>query len=293
MAGANNAQMKAAGWKARDITKARAERGKLSHDAMRASGFAPKKGFEPATRAKPAAKAESGAPAGWKAAARGEGGDARRAATAARGDYLRGQAAAAGQAKRADLAGRGARDLGASMLAGRKAAAATERSERAAGAAAMLAKNKAAAGKARRGELAGRGLRDVAGAMMARRKATAKPSLSRAMDNFRSQAHAAMDRYYTGSSKPRLEFQEGDKYIRVVRNDGVSKSAHSFIEKAKRDVFKPDGWKRPAKGARGNIYRGVELTDMGSVKYTDRYNHQVAKGFADRAAWIRKKAAGG
>lgn len=175
MAGANNAQMKTAGWKARDVTKQRAEHGRLSHAVMEASGAKPRKGFEPAARAKPGAKAESGAPAGWKAAARGEGGDARRAATAARGDYLKGQAAAAGQAKRADLAGRGARDLGASMLASRKAAAATEQSERAAGAAAMLAKNKAAAGKARRGELAGRGLRDVAGAMMARRKAAARP----------------------------------------------------------------------------------------------------------------------
>ena len=39
MAGANNAQMKAAGWKARDVTKQRAISGKLSHDVMSRAGF--------------------------------------------------------------------------------------------------------------------------------------------------------------------------------------------------------------------------------------------------------------
>jgi len=62
MAGANNAQMKAAGWKARDVTKQRAISGKLSHDVMGRAGFKPKKGMDP--RAKNVAP-----PSGWAAAA--------------------------------------------------------------------------------------------------------------------------------------------------------------------------------------------------------------------------------
>lgn len=50
MAGANNAQMKAAGWRAADITKQRAEHGKLSHDVMVKAGHAPKKGTDPGGR---------------------------------------------------------------------------------------------------------------------------------------------------------------------------------------------------------------------------------------------------
>lgn len=56
MAGANNAQMKAAGYRARDITKARAERGKLSIARMAGMGFRRKE-----KKASP--------PAGWRAAA--------------------------------------------------------------------------------------------------------------------------------------------------------------------------------------------------------------------------------
>jgi hypothetical protein len=50
MAGANNAQMKSAGWRASDITKARAERGGLSHSTMVRDGFPPKKGADPGGR---------------------------------------------------------------------------------------------------------------------------------------------------------------------------------------------------------------------------------------------------
>jgi hypothetical protein len=52
------------------------------------------------------------------------------------------------------------------------------------------------------------------------------------------------------SGYPKLETQAGKKYIRVVRDH----SAHAFIEIATGDVLKPDGWKRPAKHARGNIF---------------------------------------
>lgn len=48
----------------------------------------------------------------------------------------------------------------------------------------------------------------------------------------------------------------GKKFIRIVASqyNGKSRSAFAFIDIATGDVLKPDGWKRPAKGARGNIY---------------------------------------
>lgn len=49
MAGANNAQMKAAGWRAADVTKARAIHGQLSHAVMEQAGYKPKAGYQSQT----------------------------------------------------------------------------------------------------------------------------------------------------------------------------------------------------------------------------------------------------
>ena len=46
----------------------------------------------------------------------------------------------------------------------------------------------------------------------------------------------------------------GHKYARIVRDDGSSRSVFCFVNKATGDILKADGWKGPAKGARGNIY---------------------------------------
>lgn len=214
MAGANNAQLKRAGWKAKDITKARATVGKLSHGALREAGYTPKAYSHAAKQIGAERK-----PKGW----------------------------------------------GAGMSASEKAAARAGRE-------AFVARREA--GKARRAELAGRGLRAITSSMLARRKADAQPSLEKSLGRFRDNVHAAFDRYYGRSSAsrvPRLEFQEGGRYIRVVRNDGTSRSAHSFIDKATGDIYKAASYKAPAKGVRGNIHRGeFGLTDMGSVQYAAR-----------------------
>lgn len=113
MAGANNAQMKARGWKAADITKQRAVSGKLSDAVMRAAGHTPKKHSHAAKDI--GAEKKAAAPKGWgshlgagdKAAAR----DARAAFVA-------------GKARRGDLTRRGLRAVTTAMLANRKAAAA-------------------------------------------------------------------------------------------------------------------------------------------------------------------------
>ena len=55
------------------------------------------------------------------------------------------------------------------------------------------------------------------------------------------------------------------KYVRVIRTDshGSGRSVHCFVEKATGNIYKPDGWKGPARNfVRGNIYRDDRMTWM-------------------------------
>ena len=47
----------------------------------------------------------------------------------------------------------------------------------------------------------------------------------------------------------------GVKYVRIVKSsvNGSSSSAFAFLDR-EGNVYKPDGWKRPAAHVRGNIY---------------------------------------
>jgi len=62
--------------------------------------------------------------------------------------------------------------------------------------------------------------------------------------------------YPTRPSVPVLEIDTAipGKYIRLVKVDGLSRSAFGFVSTLNGDVLKADGWKRPAKGVRGNIF---------------------------------------
>lgn len=58
-----------------------------------------------------------------------------------------------------------------------------------------------------------------------------------------------------------LSTMAGVRYVRIVRthvaSDGVTtgqRSVHCFVDKTNGDVLKAEGWKKPAKHARGNIY---------------------------------------
>jgi hypothetical protein len=46
----------------------------------------------------------------------------------------------------------------------------------------------------------------------------------------------------------------GKKYLRVEQNNGTQTSVYCFVDKSNGDILKADGWKRPAKHARGNIF---------------------------------------
>ena len=61
--------------------------------------------------------------------------------------------------------------------------------------------------------------------------------------------------------------QEGRKYIKIVdgyvQDNGEleSRSVVAFIEKTTGDVYKPAGWKAPAKGVRFNLYKDIDYLE--------------------------------
>jgi len=56
-------------------------------------------------------------------------------------------------------------------------------------------------------------------------------------------------------SPPEVSIEPGTKYARiVVTSPGPQRSAYGFIDLTTGDLLKADGWKKPAKHARGNIY---------------------------------------
>ena len=78
------------------------------------------------------------------------------------------------------------------------------------------------------------------------------------------------DAGYTHASPTISVAKGGRKYAKVLRSDTAQTSVHSFVDKATGEIFKPAGWKAPAKHARGNIYdnAGVgALTYSGGILY--------------------------
>jgi len=56
------------------------------------------------------------------------------------------------------------------------------------------------------------------------------------------------------STVPTISVTFGPEYARIISDDGECFIAYSFIDMSNGDVLKPNGWKRPAKHARGNIF---------------------------------------
>lgn len=79
--------------------------------------------------------------------------------------------------------------------------------------------------------------------------------------------------HYENLEPPVVYPEEGLKYIRIVSEDGNGSSRYSyaFIDKSNGDVLKCEGWKKPAKHARGNLFsasNGMEaIGPNGYVKY--------------------------
>jgi len=58
-------------------------------------------------------------------------------------------------------------------------------------------------------------------------------------------------------------FTKGRKYIKVIRDSGVQKSVHCFVNMVNGDVLMASSWKSPAKHARGNVFD--ENNGLGSM----------------------------
>lgn len=55
-----------------------------------------------------------------------------------------------------------------------------------------------------------------------------------------------------------FEFTEGNKFYKIIKVDN-QRSVHAFVDKITGDLFKPSGWNAPAKGARFNLLKDMEL----------------------------------
>ena len=67
-----------------------------------------------------------------------------------------------------------------------------------------------------------------------------------------------------------FETMTGRKYVRVVRTDGNSRSAHCFVSMETGEVFMTASWKKPAKHARGTIYT-TDPKEYGVGQYGAHY----------------------
>jgi hypothetical protein len=68
---------------------------------------------------------------------------------------------------------------------------------------------------------------------------------------------------------PSIELMVGPKYARIVRVSPGERSAYGFIDLATGDLLKSDGWKKPAKGVRGNMFAANPLA--GCTAYGMQY----------------------
>lgn len=52
---------------------------------------------------------------------------------------------------------------------------------------------------------------------------------------------------------PKHSAEFGKKFVRIVQENNGQRSAYCFID-ADGNIYKCDGWKRPAKGVRGSLF---------------------------------------
>jgi hypothetical protein len=72
-----------------------------------------------------------------------------------------------------------------------------------------------------------------------------------------------------------LSFDTGGKrYLRVVENRAAQRSVFCFIEIETGNILKADGWKTPAKGARGHILDANHSIGRGISEYGATYRYR-------------------
>ena len=82
-----------------------------------------------------------------------------------------------------------------------------------------------------------------------------KSDLDAAVKAYVASTQKVVDHFWK-SSKHTVGTDNGPKYIRLWQADsGGSKSALGFIDKTTGFLLKSDGWKKPAKGPRGDVFK--------------------------------------
>lgn len=75
-----------------------------------------------------------------------------------------------------------------------------------------------------------------------------------AFEGFVAGAQAKVAAQYGADANPKITYEAGRKFVRIVSETHGSRSAFCFVEIETGDVLKCAGWKAPAKGKRGNIF---------------------------------------
>lgn len=86
-----------------------------------------------------------------------------------------------------------------------------------------------------------------------------------------SEFHAALNRYvayvqditdvymrehFSSLASPKIRIELGSKNVRVIKDEGHTRSVHTFVRIADGAILKAAGWKAPApRGVRGSIYK--------------------------------------
>lgn len=83
------------------------------------------------------------------------------------------------------------------------------------------------------------------------------PAFDAAFEKFTLALQAIMDKTFTAPRREIVVDKGGRRYVRVsthIVGVELSKGAYCFVEKETGNILKPDGYKTPAAGTRGNIY---------------------------------------
>lgn len=65
--------------------------------------------------------------------------------------------------------------------------------------------------------------------------------------------HESIEKLKNGESDYHFFIEEGRKYHKVIMDANGSRSVHAFVDKKTGEVYKPAGWKSPAKGVRYDL----------------------------------------
>lgn len=81
------------------------------------------------------------------------------------------------------------------------------------------------------------------------------------IEDFLDYVHKDVIKNNDGSEKYSFSYMKGRKYVRIVKTymNNVSRSSYCFIDMNTGDILKSAGWKGPAEGVRGNIFKKEEM----------------------------------